>query len=329
MRSRPPDRHRSGFVLVVVLGLVLLLSALLFGFHRMVLSSLDTVDTFLQFEQAWNCARAGLGIAVAAVRDANDLSQNHRFAKLRTGSETFPVGKGTCSVTIKGESGRLNVNHLKNKEGQLDRTRIEQFLRLIDLVNRHRTGSKRIGYGIVPAIIDWIDTDDEVTHLPFVSGDNQGAESRHYATLSPAYRCRNQPVAVIDELQYVKGITPEALNALGDFLTATGDGRIDINTAPNLVIHALAEEMDPLLTRMIVQRRNAKPFADVAELKDVPGMTDNVYRTIVKTIAAGPAERHYRVIAFGTVGNRTCRIEALLRRNTQGGNVDVVLYRES
>ncbi|MHC4520818.1 MAG: type II secretion system minor pseudopilin, partial [Planctomycetota bacterium] len=276
--------------------------------------SLDTVDTFLQFEQAWNCARAGLGIAVAAVRDVNDLSQNHRFAKLRTGSETFSVGKGTCSVTIKGESGRLNVNHLKNEEGHLDRTRVEQFLRLIDLVNQRSSGSKRIGYGIVPAIIDWIDTDDEVTRLPFVSRDNQGAESRHYVTLSPAYRCRNQPVDVIDELQYVKGVTPEALNALRDFLTTTGDGRIDINMAPSLVIQALSEQMDPVLVQMIVQRRNAKPFADVAELKDVPGMTDNVYRTIVKTL---------------TVGNRTCRIEALVRRNTQGGNVDIVLYRES
>jgi type II secretory pathway component PulK len=80
---------------------------------------------------------------------------------------------------------------------------------------------------------------------------------------------------------------------------------------------------------MIVQRRQTKPFESVAELREVPGMTDNVYQAIKKTITASPAERHYRVLARGTVGDRTCEVEALLRRNTQGRNVDIILYRES
>ena len=161
------------------------------------------------------------------------------------------------------------------------------------------------------------------------TGDNRGAESRHYAKRKPAYRCRNRKIDTIEELQRVKGVTPQAFKALRDLLTTTGEGRININTAPKIVIQCLSEQMDPALAQMIVQRRQTKPFETVADLRDVPGMTDNVYRAIQSTITASPTERYYRVIARGRVGNRICEIEALLQRNTEAGNVDIVLYRES
>jgi general secretion pathway protein K len=329
MRPSLRKSHRNGFVLVVVLGLVLLLSALLFGFNHKTLIRLDTADSFREFEQALHCARAGLGIAVAAVRDVNDLSGDPRFAKLRTGQETFSVGEGTCSMTITGADGQLNVNRLKDRGGRLDRKRIEQLLRLIDLINRDSASSERIGYGLVPALIDWIDEDDEVTQLPFINRDNQGAENHHYATLTPAYQCRNQPMDTIEQLYWVKEVTPQAFAVLRDLLTTAGEGRININTAPKLVIECLSEQMDPVLAQMVVQRREVKPFANVAELREVPGMTDNVYETIRDTITTGSGAQHYRVTTRGEVGDRICEIEALLRRNTKAGNVDIVLYRES
>jgi len=329
MRPRARKYRRDGFILVVVLGLVLLLSVLLFGFNRKTLMRLDTAQSFREFEQATHCARAGLGIALAAIRDANDLLDNPHFAKLRTGQETFSVGTGTCLVTITGADGRLNVNNLKSPSGQLDRKRIDQLLRLIDLINRDHDGPERLSYGLVPALIDWIDQDDDVTQLSFVNRDNQGAENHHYATLTPAYPCRNRPLDTIEELYWVKGVTPEAFALLRDLLTTVGQGRININTAPKLVIECLSERMDPVLTQVIVQRRAVKPFRHVAELKEVPGMTDNVYEAIRDTITTGSDQQHYRVSTRGKVGDRICEIEALLRRNTKAGNVDIIQYRES
>ncbi len=329
MRQSSSQRDRNGFILVVVLGLTLLLSTLLFAFNRKTLIRLDTADNFEQFEQALYCARAGLSIAIAAVRDINDISANPRFAKLRAGDQRFDVGEGSCSVTITGSSGQLNVNRLRKKDGSLDRARVDQLLRLIDLINHEHPDAKRIGYGLVPALIDWIDEDDEVTTLPFVNGDNQGAESNYYATCDPAYRCRNAPLDTIEELGWVKGVTPEAFAALRDLLTTTGEGRININEAPELVIESLSEQMDPVLTEMIVQRRELKPFASPAELRDVPGMTDNVYQALAGMITTSSDEPYYRVNARGEVGNRICQIEALLRRNTEAQNVDILLYKES
>ena len=293
--ARKPDR--SGFILIVVLGVVLVLSVLLFGFHRIVQAKLTTVHSFYRAEQAGNCARAGLNIAVAAVRTTGDLCQDSRFSKLVTGETAIPVAEGTCSVTIVEENGFLNVNCLKRQTGELDRTRIDQFLRLIDLLNREEPNAPRIEYGIVPAIIDWTDHDGDLTLLPFVQHDNLGAEEDYYRSLEPPRRCRNEPVNVLDELLPVKGMTLNALGRLRDSLTTFGDGQVNINAAPKLVLESLNEQMNSAVVQMILNQRRLKPFTSILELREMPGMTDNVYLAIKDTITTGQQERYYRVLS--------------------------------
>jgi type II secretory pathway component PulK len=326
-RGKRPSRE-NGFILIVVLGAVLALSALLFGFNLATHRSLGAADSLYRTEQIRNSAWAGLQVAMAAVRDTNDLYQDPRGAGLLTRENQFVFGDANCCLTMIEESGLLNVNLLKNAEGQLDRRRIDQFLRLIDLLNHEQSETQRIGYGIVPAIIDWTDTDDEVTYLAFVRQKNMGAESDYYEIQNPPGSCRNGPLDAIDELLGVKGITPESWRRLRPFLTCVGDGRININAAPPLVIESLSEQIDTALAQMIVKQRKLKPFANTAELKNVPGMTDNVYRSIKDTITVSPAERYYRVTSQGTAGQRQCTVEAVIRRNTQAGSVDILLYRE-
>jgi len=159
MRQNGSTSRRDGFVLIVVLGTVLLLSTLLFGFSLSARRKLEAADSFYRTEQARSCARAGLHIAIAAIAEANDLYTDPRFSTLTTKDSAFAVADGSCSITIA---------FLKDKDGRLNRTRIDQVLRLIDLLNRRAEPAERIGYGIVPAMIDWIDADDEVTSLPFV-----------------------------------------------------------------------------------------------------------------------------------------------------------------
>jgi len=328
MSSLARRHRRNGFILIIVLGMVVMLAGLLFAFHRTTLASLQVAKSFQQSESAFYCARAGLSLAIAAIADTNDVTYNPRYAGLRTGEETFPIGEGHFHVTVTDESGRLNVNTLLDEHGQINRRRIDQLLRLIDLLNR-RKGAARIEYNVVAAIIDWIDPDDDVTLLPFVDPDGRGAESNYYQNLTPPYRCKNGPMDTIEELQWVKGITPEAFVVLRDLLTTTGSGRININAAPPLIVESLSEQMDATLARMIVQRRQLKPFETIAELTDVPGMTDNIYAAIKGAIKAKPNSAYYRVISQGCMEDRTCEIEALLQRNTQTGNVDILLYRQS
>jgi len=57
-------------------------------------------------------------------------------------------------------------------------------------------------------------------------------------------------------------------------------------------------------------------------------MTDNLYVAIKDTITTGQEERYYRVISQGTIEDLSITVEAVLRRNTEAGNVDIVQYRE-
>jgi type II secretory pathway component PulK len=86
--------------------------------------------------------------------------------------------------------------------------------------------------------------------------------------------------------------------------------------------------MDPALVQMIVNRRQMRPFESVAELRDLPGMTDKIYQAITDSITVSSRARYYRVISQGDVDGRRCTIEAVLYRNHQSRNVDILLYTE-
>ena len=54
--------QRSGFVVVVVLCMIMLLSVLLLGFNHKSRANLNVVDGVRKSEQARKCSRAGLNI---------------------------------------------------------------------------------------------------------------------------------------------------------------------------------------------------------------------------------------------------------------------------
>lgn len=217
---------------------------------------------------------------------------------------------------------------MKDENGRLNRTVIDQLLRLIDLLNRENLGDFNISYELVPSIIDWIDSDDEVTYLPFVKHENSGAESDYYSNLASPYRCRNKPFEMIEELLLIKGVTRQVFGRLRDFVTVRGDEKININWASKQVIQILSENMDPVLAQMIIDRRKIKPFSSVTELRDIPGMTDSIYQSIEKTVTVSSKKQYYHVRSQGIVDGLSYTTVAVLLRNMETKNVDVILYKE-
>jgi general secretion pathway protein K len=325
MAARP---RQGGFVLLVVLSAVMALCALLFAFTRTTRMSLAQADSFYRTEQAWNGAWGGLQLALALIRDANEAGPDPQYARRLTAENTFAVGDANCAVVLAAENGLLNVNHLMTPDGQIDRRRVDQFLRLIDVLNRQEKEAPPLAYGLVPALLDWVDKNDDVTCLPFVQRDNLGAENDYYQTRSPPYPCRNGPVRALEELLWVKGMTPAGFARLRPALTCLGDGKIDINAAPKPVLQSLSEQMDAALADRIIQQRKQRPFQSLGELRQIPGMTDAVAGAVGALGTVRSKERFYRVTAQGRLQDYHCTIEALLRQNTQAGTVDIIQYRE-
>ncbi len=320
--------YKSGFVVIVVLALVMLLTVLLFGLNYRSRANLHAVDYMFKNTQALNYARAGLNIAIAAIKNTKNLNDNKNPLNLLSKEHTFELNNGYCSIALLEESGKLNVNLLKEKSGKLNRARIDQMLRLIDLLNQQRCLDSPISYSLVPAIIDWIDRDDEVTCLPFVTHNNLGVESDYYSNLDTPYHCKNRPLNAIDELLLVKAMTPQILDLMRDYLTVYGNGKTNINCAPKPVIQSLSEKMDSALAQMIVDRRKIKSFENIAELRHVPGMTDDIYSAISKIITVSPEEQYYSVTSQGECDGLKCTIAAILTRNPATKSVEVILYKE-
>ena len=329
MKLKRAKTKQKGFVVIVVLCMIICMAVLLLGFNYQSRNNLRAVGDFQKSAQALNCAKAGLNIAIAAIKNAEDVPIYKQSLNLLSEENAFDIDDGNCSITITEENGKLNVNLLKDKNGKPNRTKIDQLLRLIDLLNREEAGYSRIGYGLVPSIIDWADSDDKVTHLPFIKYENSGAESAYYGNLENPYRCRNTSLEVTEELLLVKGITQDVFERMRDYVTVYGNGRVNINHASKLVIESLSEKMDAVLARMIIDRRRIKPFNSITELRDVPGMTDNIYNTIRKTAIASSANQYYHVTSRGNVGHRNCTIVTILRKNANTKNVEVLLYKES
>jgi general secretion pathway protein K len=328
MRYKTAKPKRSGFVVVVVLCMVVMLAVLLFGFNHKSRADLLEVHDSQRALQSLNCARAGLNIAIAAAGGTSEIHTNEKLLRLLSGQQEIPVSGGTCSITLAEESGKINVNLLKDRNGRLNRAAIDRLLRLIDLLNRRHFRDSPISYAVLPSIIDWVDADQQVTCLPFVKRENLGAESDYYNTLSVPYSCRDGSLEMVEELLLVKNMTPEVLGRIRDYVTVKGDGRININCAPMLVIESLSEKMDPVLAQMIIDRRKIEPFRSVAELRLVPGMTDNIYRQISGTLAVGAVDRYYHVTSRGSFDGLSFTIIAMLRRNAGTGKVDVIVYKE-
>lgn len=321
------NRH-GGFIVVVVLCMVILMAVILFGFNHKSRSNLLAVDDLRKSEQALNCARAGLNIAIAAIRDSNDIHSDRNLEKILTGQNSITIDDGICSIIVIEENGKLNVNQLIDKNDKPIRNKLDQLLRLIDLLNQRHETRPHIGYGLVPSIIDWIDKDDKLTFLSFVKNENLGAESDYYRNLIPPYLCSNKPLDTVDELLLVKGITPQTFDIIRDYLTVKGSGKVNINCASKYIIESLSEKLDSALVQLIIDRRKVKPFGSISELRDIPGMTDSIYRAINMSATVSPADQYYHVISKGRVDDLSFTISAMLQKNTKTKNIDMILYKE-
>ena len=93
-------------------------------------------------------------------------------------------------------------------------------------------------------IVDWRDADDVL----YNHEDNQ-SERLHYGREGYGYRPRNMPFVSVEELLLVDGVNNDVFLSVRDLITAFGDGKVNMNTAPVQVLealglsHALAEKV--------------------------------------------------------------------------------------
>jgi general secretion pathway protein K len=329
-------RGEPGIVLIVVLLIIAVIAAIVFEFCHDSRVKYQLAENSLHSYQALCCAEAGLAVAVAALEQGNSIWSDETLARILSGAAPISVGSGHCTTSVVAERGKINVNSLVTRDGKPVRQRIDQMLRLIDVLNAQRAGKNPISYSLVPALMDWIDPDDEVTVPPYVQGANAGAEEEYYRSLPKPCHCKNGPVETLSELLLIKGMTREifygradaertSLTGFGECLTVYGDGLMNINDASATLLQTLSERIDPTLAGSIVAHR---PYQSVGELADVPGMTREVLQTLRGQVTVQPGGEYYTVTARGAVGHCVRTVRLALRRDLARGQVTPLIRWE-
>ncbi len=250
-------RNERGMALLVVLALVTLLAALVSEVAFSSLVDLRLAETYRDTTRAAYLARGGLRLAQRIIAaDHNDYDgDDERWARKIS---DFPVGDcGRISIAASAEDGKINVNNLVNRFGNVNVKVRNRLLRLFEVLEIDDPVAR------TDALIDWIDRDDIARP--------HGIESAGYAALEPARRCANAPLHSVDEIIHVYGFDADMLVKLRPHITVFGGECKCVNAASAPVLYALADGMDMDSAAAIVARRQLKPFRTLEELQELPG----------------------------------------------------------
>lgn len=161
----------------------------------------------------------------------------------------LPVDGGVVSGQLEDLQGRFNLNNLVTNAGEQDDLARAQFERLLELVE--------IDPAIAGAVVDWLDPDAEM-RFP------DGGEDVVYSGADPPYRTPNAMITSTTELLAIAGFDRESYERLAPYVTALPAGtRLNVNTASDVVIASLSDEIDLATAAALVDERDGAEFLDI------------------------------------------------------------------
>lgn len=291
--------NQRGLVLVAVLWAFILLFVVAAGFSASVREDGLTAHRFAQESEGYYLAVAGFQHGLyELLQTGSQPTQSSPLLSaslLDDGCHKGSLGPGQYRVCVVDEGGKINLNRVD--EGSLRQT----FLNLgIDEPDRSV---------LVDSIMDWRDAD----HLHRTNG----AENDYYLSLSSPYTAKNGPFDTVEDLLWVRGVTPELFYGsdnevgLGEIFTVDSSlDRLNLRTASAEVIHAFLGV--PLeASRRLVKERKKLSQKTMADLLGLLG------------IASGDGRQRQFIIAAPSIV--TIQAEGFQAESSEGGRVKGVV----
>jgi len=186
------------------------------------------------------------------------------------------LGSGSFRVRLVDESGKININRVNDET-------LRRVFTNLGLDDERRDI-------LVDSIMDWRDADD--LHRA------NGAENDYYAAQEPAYSAKNGPLDTVEDLLWIRGMTPELFFGYRDDNSSAGDDppialreiftvdspidRVNLRTASAEVIHALTGiSLDKC--RLFVEERkklSERSLSDLLPLLGI-GAADTTLQTFI------------------------------------------------
>lgn len=327
-----PNHRRKGSVIIVAMIVLFALAATVLTMARNARIDMSLSANTLSELQAESIARGAeqyvLSI-LASYRDSLDDLTESQFMQIPVGTGYFWIVRpnyGDNSLPTYGlldETSKLNLNTVS-----LD------SLRLLPGMTDNLAG----------AIVDWRDTDDEVS--------NSGAESATYLGKRDGYRAKNAPFESVEELLMVEGMTPELLYGqpvaagnigreyyqtygLYDFFTvfsrqpntaSDGTARININTQRTETRNFLREKLSGSRGDEIMNLLGTQPVEDVFDMASKTRMTYDELLLVCDYLTTRPVNQQQR----GLINiNQAPREVLITLPNLSEADVDSLISRRS
>lgn len=274
--------NQQGMALVLTLLAVSFLVALTVQLALRVDWQLQAAANLSANVQAEAMLLGGLNLARAALltdQKANDYDGPHDgWAVLDPEATEELFAPGTVSIQVEDLSGRLQINALVPEQqastgggrrpGPAGQQQADPAAALRDAWLRLLTSGRfavedeEQARALLDALLDWLDKDDDERPA--------GAEDSYYGSLDPPYKCGNGPLLRVEELLLVRGWSKTLLygdqehpGLIGFITTAPGDGTVNINTAPEPVIQALAPGLSEEMVTDLVDFRKEEENAEL------------------------------------------------------------------
>ncbi len=265
--------------LLLTLLVVSLLVVATLHFQKRVWHSLAISSIFKENSRLDVVAGSGIGIGaalLAADRNSSDSFLDIWAAPL---SLTEPFPRAELQLRLVDLNGRFPLQALvvpADGDASPAQRRLAAAFRAVlqRLLESGAFALEEEPGTIVDSLADWLDGDEQERR--------DGVESGYYASLPRPYRSRNGPAHSEAELLLVKGVTPALLYGDGERqglleLVSIHDGerRINLNTAPPLLLQSLDGRIDAELARVMDfyrrQPENADQLARPGWYRQIPG----------------------------------------------------------
>jgi len=276
--------NQRGVALIVVLWIFIFLFVVAFDFSASVREEATAAHRFSDETQGYYLALAGFekGLYDFLHQQPNVPVQSNEPKKndLFDGNwreENF--GGGIFRVRLIDEGGKININRVN-----------EETLRRI-LTNLGLDDQRRDI--LVDSIMDWRDPDE--LHR------TNGAENDYYANQSPPYSAKNGPLDSVEDLLWIRGMSPDLFYGYGDgkeaapadsprialkdiFTVDSPIDRVNLRTASAEVIHAVMGISLEKSRGFIEERKKSseKTLADLLPLLGI-GSGDPALRQFIFT----------------------------------------------
>jgi general secretion pathway protein K len=200
-------------------------------------------------DQAWQYLLGGEEFVKSLIKLAID---NDKIDELYKEEKVLPVEGGMITGKLTDLQAQLNINGLVNREGAVDNITLE---RLKNLMEQLEIDPVRLD-----AIIDWMDTNDDIT-------GTDGAEDNYYFGLENPYRTASRPFDSPSEISLIREMSEEeSRKLLQEISVLPHKTPININTASEAVLRAIGVQ-DPQTVMKNRPFKEIKEFNALAQLK--------------------------------------------------------------